>query len=93
MLEVRSLIPACGEEKVLVSERVPFPISVICIDDTKKCAILCIGMLTGCPLCRESHPSAGYGNLDIWLYTCRLSSCNPKEYIPVDNVHEASGCI
>ena len=54
MLEVPGSIPLAGRI-ISVSEHT-FP-SVICRDDTKdKCAILRIGTLTGCPLCRETHP-------------------------------------
>ena len=38
--------------------------SVICNDDARKYIVLPLGTLTGCPLCRESHP------------LCRLK--NPK---------------
>ena len=57
-----------------------------------KCAVLRIGTLTGCPLCRESHPLCRLKNPTvIYIFiTCRLSSCNPECTLPLMLV-KASG--
>ena len=82
MLEVRSLIPTRSEE-VSVSAEHAF-LSVICRDDTYKCAVLRIGTLAGCPLCEESHTDVPCArkvpavqvkelNSNLHMVTCRLS--------------------
>ena len=49
-----------------------------------KCAVLRIGMLTGGPLCRESHPLCRLKKPTVvYMITCRLSSCKTGVY----NVH------
>ena len=57
-----------------------------------ECTILQIGTLTGCPLCRESHPLCRLKNITvIYIYiTCKLSSCNPEYTLPLMLV-KASG--
>ena len=54
VLEVPCSIPACSEEKF----RCPNTLSLVSFTGMTldKCIVLQIGTLTGCPLCRESHP-------------------------------------
>ena len=62
-----------------------------------KCIVLRIGTLTGCPLCRESHPLCRLKNptvISIWL----LLGCHPAtrsvQCTPADNARKrAPGSI
>ena len=52
--------------------------------DDNKCVVLWVAMLTGGPLCRESHPLCRLQNPTVvYLITCRVSSCKTGVY----NVH------
>ena len=53
MLEAPGLIPGSGE-KISVSEHAP--LASFAGMNVNKCTFLWIGMLTGGPLCRKSHP-------------------------------------
>ena len=72
-------IPAAGEEKF----QCPNMLSLVSFAGMilNKCAILQIGMLTGGPLCRESHPLCRLKNPTVvYMITCRLSSCKTSVY-------------
>ena len=48
--------------------------------------ILRIGALTGCHLCRESHPLCRLKNPSLDMVTHRLSTCSPEwQSTPADN--------
>ena len=82
VLEVMGSIPAAGEETF----RFPNMLSLVSFAGMilNKRAVLRIGMLTGGPLCRDSHPLCRLKNPTVVnMSTCRLSSCKTGVY----NVH------
>ena len=68
VLEVPGSIPARGQKKIWC----PNTLSIVSFAGMTldKCIVLRIGTLTGCPLCRESHPLCRLKNptvISIWL--------------------------
>ena len=56
-----------------------------------KCIILRIGPLTGCPLCRESHPLCRLKNpmvISIWLLVSFHPATPSVESTPADNTRK-----
>ena len=65
--------------------------SVICRDDARKCIVLQIGTLTGCPLCRECHPLCRLKNptvILIWLLEGFHPATLSIQSTPADNTHK-----
>ena len=53
-----------------------------------KCIVLRIGTLTGCPLCRESHPLCRLKNpavISIWLLVGFYPATRSVQCTPADN--------
>ena len=56
-----------------------------------KCIVLRIGTLTGCPLCRESHPMCRLKNptvISIWLLVGFYPATRSVQCTPADNARK-----
>ena len=56
-----------------------------------KCIVLRIGTLTGCPLCRESHPLCRWKNptvISIWLIVGVHPATRSVQSTPADNTRK-----
>ena len=67
------------------------------MDKQDKCIVLRIGTLTGCPLCRESHPLCRLKNptvISIWLLVGFHPATRSVQCTPADNARKrAPGSI
>ena len=89
VLEVPGLIPARSEE-ISVSET-RFLLRVFAGLTLDKCVVLRIWMLTGCPLCRISHPLCRLKNPTvnkIWLLLGFNPATRSVQKTPADNARE-----
>ena len=84
VLEVPGSIPAHGEENM--GDRTRFPGMTL-----DKCIVLRIGTLSGCPLCRESHPLCRLKNptvISIWLLVGFHPAARSVQSTPADNTRK-----
>ena len=89
VLEVLGSIPAHGEEKF----RCPNTLSLVSFAGMTldKCIVLRIGTLTGCPLCKESHPLCRLKNptvISIWLLVGFHPATWSVHSTPADNTRK-----
>ena len=87
VLEVPGSILACGEENFGVRT----PLVSLAGMTLDKCIVLRIGMLTGCPLCRESHPLCRLKSptgISIWLLVGFHPATRSVQSTPADNTQK-----
>ena len=88
MLEVPGSIPARGEENWCPNTLSLVSFAGMTLD---KCIVLRIGTLTGCPLCRESHPLCRLKNptvISIWLLVGFHPATRSVQSTPADNTRK-----
>ena len=89
VLEVPGSIPLTRRGKF----RCPNTFSLVSIAGMTldKCIVLRSGTLTGCPLCRESHPLCRFKNptvISIWLLVCFHPATRSEQSTPADNTRK-----
>ena len=87
VLEVPGSIPARGEENFGVRT----PLVSLAGMTLDKCIVRQIGTLTGCPLCRESHPLCRLKNptvISIWLLEGFHPATRSVQSTPADNTQK-----
>ena len=89
VLEVAGSIPARGEKNLGVQTQLSLvSFAGMALD---KCIVLRIGTLTGCPLCRESHPLCRLKNptvISIWLLVGFHPATRSVQSTPADNTRK-----
>ena len=89
VLEVPGSIPARGEKNFGV--RTTLSLVSFARMTLDKCIVLRIGTLTGCPLCRESHPLCSLKNpmvIEIWLLVGFHPATRSVQSTPADNTRK-----